>query len=90
MLRRLDEAARPFLGEAADFFRFGLVQVLSASSPGNCSWTAGLRTHKPHADSGNGLRRKTLSSANLLPGFAVGDVVKLAELQTQGYAYLRP
>jgi len=42
---------------------------------------------------GHALHGFDISLADLLPGFAVADeggVVKLAELQTQGYAYLRP
>jgi uncharacterized protein len=42
---------------------------------------------------GNTMRGMDLSLADLLPGFVVADkggVVKLAELQRQGYAYLRP
>jgi uncharacterized protein len=41
----------------------------------------------------NTLRGMDLSLADLLPGFVVaerGGVVKLAELQREGYAYLRP
>jgi uncharacterized protein len=41
----------------------------------------------------NTMRGMNLSLADLLPGFAVaekGGVVKLAELQREGYAYLRP
>ena len=39
------------------------------------------------------MRAIDISLSDLLPGFAVaeaGGVVKLAELQTKGYAYLRP
>ena len=42
---------------------------------------------------GNTMRGMDLSLADLLPGFVVaekGGVVKLVELQRQGYAYLRP
>jgi uncharacterized protein len=41
----------------------------------------------------NTMRGMDLSLADLLPGFVVaenGGVVKLVELQRQGYAYLRP
>jgi intracellular sulfur oxidation DsrE/DsrF family protein len=41
----------------------------------------------------NTMRGMDVSLADLLPGFAVamkGGVVKLAELQREGYAYLRP
>jgi intracellular sulfur oxidation DsrE/DsrF family protein len=49
----------------------------------------GLATHA----CANTLRGMDLSLADLLPGFLVaekGGVVKLAELQREGYAYLRP
>ena len=41
----------------------------------------------------NTMRAQNVTLKDLLPGFAVaekGGVVKLAELQAQGYAYLRP
>lgn len=41
----------------------------------------------------NTMRAQNVTLDGLLPGFAVADkggVVRLAELQTQGYAYLRP
>jgi len=41
----------------------------------------------------NTMRGQHVTLADLLPGFAVaekGGVVRLAELQAQGYAYLRP
>jgi uncharacterized protein len=42
---------------------------------------------------GNTMKAQKVSEADLLPGFvtvAQGGVVRLAELQAQGYAYLRP
>ncbi|PBB24915.1 MULTISPECIES: DsrE family protein [unclassified Mesorhizobium] len=47
---------------------------------------------EPHA-CGNTMRGMDISLADLLDGFHAADkggVVKLAELQSQGYAYLRP
>lgn len=41
----------------------------------------------------NTMRAENLTLSDLLPGFAVaerGAVVRLAQLQSQGYAYLRP
>jgi intracellular sulfur oxidation DsrE/DsrF family protein len=46
----------------------------------------------PHACA-NTMRGMDLSLADILPGFVIaenGGVVKLVELQRQGYAYLRP
>jgi intracellular sulfur oxidation DsrE/DsrF family protein len=42
---------------------------------------------------GNTMKSQSLTLNDLLPGFAVaeqGGVVRLAELQSQGYVYLRP
>lgn len=42
---------------------------------------------------GNTMRAQNITVADLLPGFVVagkGGVVRIAELQAQGYAYLRP
>ena len=39
------------------------------------------------------MQAQNLTPKDLLPGFAVADrggVVRIAELQAQGYAYLRP
>jgi intracellular sulfur oxidation DsrE/DsrF family protein len=41
----------------------------------------------------NTMRAQDVTLKDLLPGFIVADkggVVRLAELQSQGYAYLRP
>ncbi|MGB7254640.1 MAG: hypothetical protein WBC94_13635, partial [Xanthobacteraceae bacterium] len=41
----------------------------------------------------NTMRAQNVTLKDLLPGFAVADkggVVKLADLQARGYAYLRP
>jgi len=41
----------------------------------------------------NTMRAQNVTLKDLLPGFTVADkggVVRLAELQSQGYAYLRP
>jgi uncharacterized protein len=55
---------------------------------------AGLQKHGLSAHACvNTMRGMDLSLADLLPGFVVaekGGVVKLAELQREGYAYLRP
>lgn len=55
---------------------------------------AGLQRHGLAAHAcANTMRGMDLSLADLVPGFIVaekGGVVKLAELQRQGYAYLRP
>ncbi len=55
---------------------------------------AGLQKHGLVAHAcANTMRGMDLSIADLLPGFVVaekGGVVKLAELQGEGYAYLRP
>jgi intracellular sulfur oxidation DsrE/DsrF family protein len=42
---------------------------------------------------GNTMRAQNVTLSDLLPGFAVADkggVVRIAELQSQGYLYLRP
>ncbi|UFX47263.1 DsrE family protein [Bradyrhizobium sp. 41S5] len=42
---------------------------------------------------GNTMKSQNITLADLLPGFVAaerGGVVRLAELQTQGYLYLRP
>jgi intracellular sulfur oxidation DsrE/DsrF family protein len=55
---------------------------------------AGLQKHGLTAHAcANTMHGMDLSIADLLPGFVVaekGGVVKLAELQREGYAYLRP
>jgi intracellular sulfur oxidation DsrE/DsrF family protein len=55
---------------------------------------AGLQKHGLAAHAcANTMHGMDLSIAELLPGFVVaekGGVVKLAELQREGYAYLRP
>ncbi len=45
------------------------------------------------AAGGNTMRSQTVALKDLLPGFVVADkggVVRIAELQSQGYLYLRP
>jgi intracellular sulfur oxidation DsrE/DsrF family protein len=42
---------------------------------------------------GNTMKSQNITLADLLPGFASADkggVVRIAELQSQGYLYLRP
>jgi hypothetical protein len=42
---------------------------------------------------GNTMRSQKITLADLLPGFVIaekGGVVRIAELQSQGYLYLRP
>ncbi len=42
---------------------------------------------------GNTMKAQNLTLSDLLPGFVVaeaGGVVRIAELQSQGYVYLRP
>jgi intracellular sulfur oxidation DsrE/DsrF family protein len=50
---------------------------------------SGLQLHA----CGNTMRAQNVSPKDLLPGFVIADrggVVRIAELQSQGYVYLRP
>jgi uncharacterized protein len=67
---------------------------LAAASPDVTKNAAELRNLGLQLDACiNTMRAQNVTLKDLVPGFAVADkggVVKLAELQTQGYVYLRP
>ena len=39
---------------------------------------------------GNTMKTQNVTLKDLLPGFGIGGVVRIAELQSAGYVYLRP
>jgi intracellular sulfur oxidation DsrE/DsrF family protein len=75
-------------GPALKAFRANTLNLAIKSDAGEAH-AAGVEFHACR----HTMEAQKLTLGDLLPGFAVaekGGVVKLAELQTQGFAYLRP